>query len=147
MPSTGSTQSILQTLTRADLESMILCATVQISNPLSQPEPCRLTECGLSVAWWTAERPSKMLSASQGPICSYSCTFCNTEIGVADQTYYPTQSQNTDTWPTSPSTDPTLSGVWQGSPKQHQFLTLSGLTATSLLTLRPCADLTKPQRN
>ena len=31
---------------------------------------------------------------------------CRTMIEIADQPYYLTQSQYSDTWPTSPSTDP-----------------------------------------
>ena len=42
-------------------------------------------------------------------------TCCHTEIEVADQTFYLTQSQYTDTGPTSPSADPTTPGAWQGS--------------------------------
>ena len=34
---------------------------------------------------------------------------------VADQTFYLTQSQYTDTTPTSPSADPITPGAWQGS--------------------------------
>ena len=40
------------------------------------------------------------------------------EIEVADQTFYLTLSQSTDTGPTSPSADPITPGAWQGS----QFL-------------------------
>ena len=54
-------------------------------------------------------------SVSQGRICSDSCTCCHTEIEVADQTFYLTQSQYTDTGPTSPSADPRTPGAWQGS--------------------------------
>ena len=54
-------------------------------------------------------------SVSQGRICSDSCTCCHTEVEVADQTFYLTQSQYTDTRPTSPSTDPRTPGAWQGS--------------------------------
>ena len=43
-------------------------------------------------------------------------TCCHTEIEIADQTFHLTQSQNTDTGPTSPSTDPITPGAWQGSP-------------------------------
>ena len=57
-------------------------------------------------------------SVSQGRICSDNFTCCHTEIEVADQTFYLTQSQYTDTGPTSPSTDPMTAGAWQGS----QFL-------------------------
>ena len=41
---------------------------------------------------------------SQGSFCIDIC--CNTEIEVADQTFYLTQSQYTDTGPTSLSADP-----------------------------------------
>ena len=51
-------------------------------------------------------------SISQGRICSDKCTCCNTEIEVADPTFYLIQSQYTDTGSTSPSADP---GAWQGS--------------------------------
>ena len=54
-------------------------------------------------------------SISQGRISSDSCTCCRTEIEVADQTFYFTQSQYTDTGPTSPSADPITPGAWQGS--------------------------------
>ena len=54
-------------------------------------------------------------SVSQGRICSDNCTCCHTEIEVADQTFRLTQSQYTDTGPTSPSTDPITPGAWQGS--------------------------------
>ena len=45
-------------------------------------------------------------SVSQGQICSDKFTCCHTEIEVADQTFDLTQSQYTDTGPTSPSADP-----------------------------------------
>ena len=54
-------------------------------------------------------------SVSQGRICSDNFTCCHTEIEVADPTFYLTQSQYTDTGPTSASTDPITSGAWQGS--------------------------------
>ena len=40
---------------------------------------------------------------------------CHTEMEAADQTLYLTQSQYTDTGPTSPSADPITPGAWQGS--------------------------------
>ena len=52
---------------------------------------------------------------SQGRICTGNFTCCHTEIEVADPTFYLTQSQYTDTGPTSPSADPTTPGSWQGS--------------------------------
>ena len=54
-------------------------------------------------------------SASQGQICSDNFTCCHAEIEVTDQTFHLTQSQYTDTWPTSSGTDPITPGVWQGS--------------------------------
>ena len=54
-------------------------------------------------------------SVSQRRICSDNCTCCHTETEVADQTFYLTQSQCTDTGPTSPSADPITPGAWQGS--------------------------------
>ena len=60
-------------------------------------------------------------SVSQGRICSDNFTCCNTEIEVADQTVYLTQSQYTDTGPTSPSTDPITPGAWQDSHWSANF--------------------------
>ena len=54
-------------------------------------------------------------SVSQGRIYSDNFTCCHTEIQVADQTFYLTQSQYTDAGPTSPSADPISPGAWQGS--------------------------------
>ena len=54
-------------------------------------------------------------SVSQGRIWTDSFTCCHTEIEVADRTFHLTQSQYTDTGPTSPSTDPITPGAWQGS--------------------------------
>ena len=51
-------------------------------------------------------------SVSQGWICEDNFTCCHTEIEVADQTFYLTQSQYTDTGPTSPSADPITPLVW-----------------------------------
>ena len=59
--------------------------------------------------------PQKQASVSQGRIFSDNFTCCHTEIEVADQTFYLTQSQYTDTRPTSPSADPRTPGAWQGS--------------------------------
>ena len=63
-----------------------------------------------------------MLSVSQRRICSDNCTCCHTEIEVADPTFYLTQSQYTDTGPTSPSADPNAPGAWQGSHWSANFL-------------------------
>ena len=53
-------------------------------------------------------------SLSQGRICSDNFTCCHTETEAADQTFHLTQSQYTDTVPTSPSADPITPGAWQG---------------------------------
>ena len=60
-------------------------------------------------------------SVSQGRICTDNSTFCHTEIDVVDQTFYLTQSQYTDTGPTSASADPIMSGAWQGSHWSANF--------------------------
>ena len=60
-------------------------------------------------------------SVSQGQIYSDNFTGCHTEIEVADQTFHLTQSQYTDTRPTSPSTDPITPGAWQGSHWSANF--------------------------
>ena len=65
--------------------------------------------------------PQQQASVSQGRICSDNFTCCHTEIEVADQTFYPTQSQYTDTGPTSPSADPITPGAWQGSHLSANF--------------------------
>ena len=48
-------------------------------------------------------------------------TCCHTEIEVANQTFYLTQSQYTDTGPTSPSVDPIMQGAWQVSHSSANF--------------------------
>ena len=50
-------------------------------------------------------------SVSHGWTSSDNFTCCHTEIEVADQTFYLTQSQYTDTGPTSPSADPITPGA------------------------------------
>ena len=54
------------------------------------------------------------------------CT-THTEIEVADQTFYLTQSQYTDTGPTSPGADPRTPGSWQGSHRDANF-EVTGMT-------------------
>ena len=66
-------------------------------------------------------------SVSQGRICSDNFTCCHTEIEVADPTFYLTQSQYTDTGPTSPSADPMTPGAWQGSHWSANFY-VTGMT-------------------
>ena len=66
-------------------------------------------------------------SVSRGRICSDNYTCCHTEIDVADQTFYLTQSQHTDTGLTSHSTDPTMPGAWQDSHWSANF-EVTGMT-------------------
>ena len=66
-------------------------------------------------------------SVCQGRICSDSFTCCHTDIEVADPTLHLTQSQYTDTGPTSPSADPITPGAWQGSHWSANFL-VTGMT-------------------
>ena len=65
--------------------------------------------------------------ASQGRVCSDNFTCCHTEIEVADQTFYLTQSQYTDTGPTSPSADPATPSAWQGRHRGTTFK-VTGMT-------------------
>ena len=74
--------------------------------------------CLLFVGCLTSQQQA---SVSQGRICSHNFTCCHTEIQVADQTFYLTQSQYTDTGPTSPSADPITPGAWQGSHWSANF--------------------------
>ena len=76
------------------------------------PWPCRSKEICLFVGCLTSQQQA---SVSQGCICTDNFTCCHTEVEVADQTIYLTQSQYTDRRPTSPSADPIMPGAWQGS--------------------------------
>ena len=67
------------------------------------------------------------VSVPQGRICSDNLSCCHTEIEVADQTFHLTQSQYTDTGPTSPSTDPITPGARQGSHWSANFK-VTGMT-------------------
>ena len=66
-------------------------------------------------------------SVSQERVCSDNCTCCHIEIEAADQTFYLTQSQCTDTGPTGPSADPITPGTWQGSYWSANF-EVTGMT-------------------
>ena len=78
----------------------------------------------LLVACLTSQQQA---SVSQGRICSDNFTCCHTEIEVADPTFYLTQSQYTDTGPTSPSAEPITPGAWQGSHWSANF-EVTGMT-------------------
>ena len=87
-------------------------------HPLGLARACLLVGCLTS---------QQQASVSQGRICSDKFTCCHTEIEVADQTFYLTQSQYTDTGPTSPSADPITPGAWQGSHWSANF-EVTGMT-------------------
>ena len=53
-------------------------------------------------------------SVAQVRICSDDGACCHTEIDAGDQTCYLTQSNSTDTGPTSPFADPISPSAWQG---------------------------------
>ena len=54
-------------------------------------------------------------------VCSDRFTCCYTEIEAADPTFHLTQSQYTDSGPTSLSADPVTPGAWQGSHWSADF--------------------------
>ena len=95
------------------------------------------------------------MSVSQGRVCSDNFMYCHTEIEVANPTFYLTQSQNTDTGPTSPSTDPIMPGVWYDSTLEKSRRKRDSNPGSSALeadavTIRPtrrsferCWDLSK----
>ena len=83
---------------------------------------CLSRSCPLDTlaCWWNCLlvgclTSQQQASVSQGRICSDNLTCCHTEIEVANPTFHLTQSQYTDTGPTSPSADPLTPGAWQGS--------------------------------
>ena len=67
-------------------------------------------------------------SVSLGLICSDNFSCCHTEIEVADQTFYLTQSEYTDSRPTGPSADPVTPGAWQGRHWSANFFVVTGMT-------------------
>ena len=69
------------------------------------------------------DRDERSTCVSQGQICSDNCMCYHTEIEGADQTFCLTQSQYTDTGPSSPSADPITPGAWQGRHWNTKFET------------------------
>ena len=92
--------------------------TVSGNNDPAESGVCLLVGCLTS---------QQHASVSQGRICTDNFTCCHTEIEVADPTFYLTQSQYTDTGPTSPSADPITPGAWQGSHWSANF-EVTGMT-------------------
>ena len=58
--------------------------------------------------------PQQHAIVSQPQICLDSCMCSHTEVEVADENSYLTQSQYADTRSRSPSADAIMSGAWQG---------------------------------
>ena len=104
-------------LIHSNIENATLCSSpcTQVANLISKrPIFCSYAPAivCLFVGCLTSQQHA---SASQGRICTDNFTCCHTEIEVADPTFHLTQSQYTDTGPTSPSDDPITPGAWQGS--------------------------------
>ena len=80
-------------------------------------------------------------SLSQGRICSDICSCCHTETEAADPAFYLTQSQYTDTGPTSPSAAPITPGAWQSSHRSASFevtgMTRPGTISTAQAGIEP----------
>ena len=87
-------------------------APTEVGNDLRSTKHRHSDEACLLVGCLSSQQHA---SVSQGRICSHNFTCCHTEIEAADQTFYLTQSQYTDTGPTSPSADPITPGAWQDS--------------------------------
>ena len=89
------------------------CPNGRLDYGISEVIVCLLVGCLTS---------QQQASVSQGRICSDNFTCCHTEIEVADPTFYLTQSQYTDTGPTSPSADP----ITPGASEVHCLSTTKG---------------------
>ena len=77
------------------------------------------------VVCWLLNVPATCECISGTDLLSFTC--CHTEIEVADPTLHLTQSQYTDTGPTSPSTNPITPGAWQDSHWSAKF-EVTGMT-------------------
>ena len=105
----------------------ILPQLKSFQNILSLTRPLYSSSYGF-VCWLVGCLTSQQhASVSQGRISSDNFTCCHTEIEVAYQTFHLTQSQYTDTRPTSPKTDPMMPGAWQGSLWSANF-EVTGMT-------------------
>ena len=62
---------------------------------------------------WLIWCPSSTHSVSLGQIYSDKCTCSHTKMQVANQTWFLTPSQYTDTWMIIPGSDPVMPGAWQ----------------------------------
>ena len=117
MLATKHTQHVPSTKTKCDY----LCGWIKRTGTCAKISPGMVNPRDIFwlLACW---RPSNMLVYFRD-----NCICCHTEIKVADQTFYLTQSQYIDIMPTSPSTDPTMPGTWQGNPWSANF-EVTGMT-------------------
>ena len=99
---------------------------LQAKNTKEEERTSRKQLNSLFVGWLLASS-QQHTSVFQGHIYSDNCTNCHTETEDADQTFYITQSQYTDTGPTSTSADPITPGAWQGSHWSVSFQ-VTGMT-------------------
>ena len=106
-----------------------LCKIVCIHWPekMNNEDLLRTANWGLVCLFVGCLTSQQQASVSEGRICSDNFTCCHTEIEIADQTFYLTQSQYTDTGLTSPSADPITPGAWQGSHWSANFW-VTGMT-------------------
>ena len=94
----------------------LMCSSYLIALNCIRGSDPELSQRSLFVGWLVGGLTSqRQASVSQERICTDNFTCCHTEIEVADQTLYLTQSQYTDTGQTSPSADPIMPGTWQRS--------------------------------
>ena len=107
--------------------------TIFAANPVGVPPSHSLPDRKQGGSHWLVGwlagclTSQQQASVSQGRICSDNFTCCHTEMEVADPTFYLTQSQYTNTGPTSPSADPITPGAWQGSHWSANF-EVTGIT-------------------
>ena len=133
LPDAWSLPGLVGPLSGRQVLSQCGSAYAFVSRSVSVIKLCTLlqpphSKCLPAVGWLVACLTSQQqASVSQGRICSDNFTCCHTEIEVADQTFYLTQSQYTDTGPTSPSADPIMPGAWQGSHWSANF-EVTGMT-------------------
>ena len=115
-----------------------ICLTSQQHASVSQGRICLTSQQHASVSQGriclTSQQHARV---SQVRICSDSCTCCHTEKEVADPTFYLTQSQYTDTGPT---TDPITPGTWQSRHWSANFYA-TGMTRPGK---NPHGDYRKP---
>ena len=101
---------------------LLLLSVTAAADSTTDAATAVIATCDTAVCWLVGCLTSQQhASVSQGRICSDNFMCCHTETEVADPTFHLTQSQYTDTGPTSPSTDPIMPDTWQGSHWSANF--------------------------